>query len=184
MKAEQVIAQTRLWIERLVIGYQLCPFARAPFEADRIRYQVSFAPDQEILLERIVEELILLHRADARDVETSLLIVPELLLDFKDYLEMLELGETALKELRLEGTIQIASFHPKYRFQGSEPYDPANYTNRSPFPMFHLIREDSVERAVKHYPDPEKIPERNVQIMRELGLDKVKLILDEIKRAD
>jgi hypothetical protein len=184
MNAEQVIGQTRLWIERLVIGYQLCPFAKVPFDKDRIRYQVSFAPEREILLERLVEELVLLHRADPQDVETSFLIVPELLQDFRDYLDVLELGEIALKELGLEGIIQIASFHPEYRFAGSEPYDPANYTNRSPFPMFHLIREDSIERAIKYFPRPEEIPDRNVRVMRELGLEKVKQILDEIKRAD
>ncbi|TBR25646.1 DUF1415 domain-containing protein [bacterium] len=164
-----VIAATRKWLKDVVIGLNLCPFAREVYVAERIRYVVSPATDVEALRAQLAEELRLLPTLDPAATETTLLIHPGVLGDFLDYNDFLDLAEGALAELGLEGVLQIASFHPQYRFADAEPDDPANGTNRSPYPMLHLLREASVAKAVAGYPDADKIPERNIATLRRLA---------------
>jgi uncharacterized protein len=166
-----VVAGTRAWIERAVIGLDLCPFARAVYAADRIRYRVSAARDEDALLEDLAHELALLHATPERRCETTLLIHPRVLNDFYDYNAFLDAADASIDSLRLRGEIQIASFHPHYRFEATADDDIGNFTNRSPYPMLHLLREASVERAVAAFPDPSAIFERNIETLRRLGID-------------
>lgn len=162
-----VIAAMRSWVERAVIGLNLCPFARAV--ADRIRYRVSAATSADALLADLQAELLLLHESDAREVETTLLIHPHVLQDFLDFNDFLGVAEAAIDALGFSGAFQIASFHPQYRFAGSGADDIENYTNRAPYPTLHLLREESVERAVALVANPDSIYERNIETMRRLG---------------
>ncbi|MDQ6638514.1 MAG: DUF1415 domain-containing protein [Pseudomonadota bacterium] len=163
------LAETRAWVERAVIGLQLCPFAKAPQVRGQVRFVVSAASDAEALLGDLVDELNRLAAAPPERVETTLLIHPRVLADFEDHNDFLEIAEAALVALDLEGVIQIASFHPRYRFAGSAPDDIANATNRSPHPTLHLLREDSVERALASFADPAAIFEANIKTMTRLG---------------
>ena len=172
------IAATRRWLERIVIGLGLCPFAAAPHHAGRIAYSVCEGETHEAMYQAFLETLDGLLAADPQAVETSLLIAPRGLAAFEDYLDMVGLLEQALDEAGLEGVVQIASFHPDYRFAGAPADDPANHSNRSPLPMFHLIREDGLAAALEAYPDPEGIPQRNVERLRALGLDGIRELLD------
>jgi len=166
---EQVIATTQRWLERVVIGLNLCPFARAVFARNQIRYLVSSAESPDLLLADLSSALRELQASDSDRIDTVLLIHPQVLQDFFDYNQFLEQTDTALDELDLQGEIQIASFHPLYQFAGTGVDDIENCTNRSPYPMLHLLRERSVERAVAAYPDTAKIFERNIETLRELG---------------
>ena len=163
------IADTRRWLERAVIGLNLCPFAKAVHARDQIRYVLSDADDPRDLLEQLGEELLLLRDTPADVVDTTLLIHPQVLQDFLDYNDFLDDADALLAQLGLEGVIQIASFHPHYQFAGTEPDDIGNYTNRSPYPTLHLLREDSVARAVEAFPDPDAIVDRNQRTLAELG---------------
>ena len=165
----EVLAETRAWVERAVIGLQLCPFAKAPQVKGQVRYVVSEAGDAEALLGDLLEELRLLAAAPPERIETTLLVHPRVLVEFDDHNDFLEIAEAALVALDLEGVIQIASFHPHYRFAGSEPDDIANATNRSPHPTLHLLREDSIERALATFADPDSIFEANIATMERLG---------------
>lgn len=164
-----VIAATRNWLERAVIGLNLCPFAKAVHGKGQIRWVLSEARDPEVLLADLVRELRFLDSADAEAVETTLLVHPNVLGDFLDFNDFLDLADAALEELGLEGTLQVASFHPQYQFADSEPGDIANHTNRSPHPTLHLLREASIERAVASVPDAAGIYERNIQTLQRLG---------------
>lgn len=164
-----VIALTRRWVERAVVGLNLCPFARAPFAAERIRYRVSHATTAEALVDELVAELQSLQLSEPEDVETTLLIHPQVLNDFLDFNDFLEVADAAVEGLQLEGLIQVASFHPDYQFDGSAPEDIENYSNRAPYPILHLLREASVERAVELHPDTDQIFERNIETLRKLG---------------
>lgn len=164
---DAVIAATRRWVERAVIGLNLCPFARAV--ADRIRYRVSAATDADALLADLQSELLLLHESDPRDLETTLLIHPYVLQDFLDFNDFLGVAEAVIDALGFSGAFQIASFHPQYRFAGSGADDIENCTNRAPYPTLHLLREESVERAVAAVANPDSIYERNIETMRRLG---------------
>lgn len=164
-----MIAETRAWVERVVIGLNLCPFAKAPQVKGQVRYVLSEASEPETLLAALVDELRLLDGTPAEQVETTLLIHPHVLADFADYNDFLSLAEAAVAELDLEGVIQVASFHPRYQFAGSAPDDLGNATNRSPYPTLHLLREDSVERAVAAFPEAEAIFEANIATMERLG---------------
>ena len=166
---EEIVAATRDWLEKAVIGLDLCPFARAVHVRGQIRYAVSEAETPEDLLADLERELRTLATADPEAIDTTLLIHPWVLRDFLDYNDFLDVAEAAVADLGLEGEIQVASFHPHYRFAGSGPDDIENCTNRSPYPMLHLLRESSVERAVDTFPDTSKIPEKNVATMRRLG---------------
>ncbi|MCS6943907.1 MAG: DUF1415 domain-containing protein [Sutterellaceae bacterium] len=167
MTQEAVIAATRRWIERAVIGLNLCPFARGALP--RLRLAVSAATTTEALLADLVWELQYLAAADPRQLETTLLIHPYVLRDFLEFNDFLDVGDAAVRRLGLEGVIQIASFHPQYRFAGTAADDIENYTNRAPYPILHLLREDSVARALAAVRDPASIYRRNVEIMRRLG---------------
>jgi len=164
-----VLAETRAWVERVVIGLNLCPFAKAPQVKSQVRYVLSEARGPEALLAALVDELQLLAETPAEQIETTLLIHPHALADFADYNDFLGLAESAVAELDLEGVIQVASFHPQYQFAGSTPDDLGNATNRSPYPTLHLLREDSVERAVAAFPEAAAIFEANIKTMERLG---------------
>jgi hypothetical protein len=166
---DAVIAATRAWLERAVIGLDLCPFARAVHVRNQIRYAVSAARTPEALLADLLRELALLAAADPTAIETTLLIHPHALADFLDYNAFLGVAEAAVADLGLTGHLQVASFHPRYRFAGTAPDDIENHTNRSPYPMLHLLREASVERALASFPDPARIYEKNVETLRRLG---------------
>ena len=181
MNAEvgQVRAATRCWLERFVIGLGLCPFAAEPYREGRVAYRVTTATTDEAVYRDFVETVEDLLSHSPRTQETALLILSRGLSDFEDYLEMLEVLEQALADAGLAGTVQLASFHPDYRFEGVDEDDPANYSNRSPYPMFHLIRERELAAALARYPDPESIPARNVARLRALGVDGIRALLDD-----
>lgn len=174
------VTRTRNWLERVVIGLNLCPFAAAPYRNGRVIYTVSDAVSRETVYQAFLTALYELFTSDPLEHETTLLILSHGLQSFEDYLDALDEVEQAVAEAGLEGMVQVASFHPDYRFDGVAPDDPANFTNRSPFPMFHLIREDGLAAALESYPQPEQIPERNIRRLRELGLDGIRALLDEI----
>ena len=162
------LAITQSWVERVVIGLNLCPFAKAVQTRGQVRYRLSTAESSEQLLLDLKEELTSLQSADPDVVDTTLLVHPHVLQDFYDYNDFLAEADALLGELGLEGELQIASFHPDYCFADSEPADVANYTNRSPFPTLHLLREASVSRAVETFPDSARIYERNIATLRAL----------------
>lgn len=169
MTPEQVIAETRAWVEHAVVGLNLCPFAKAPLAKGQIRWVCSDAADADALLAQLTAELRLLAAADPEAVETTLLIHPQVLTDFLEYNNFLDVADAALDTLGLAGTIQIASFHPQYQFAGSAPDDVGNATNRSPYPTLHLLREASVDRAVAAFPQAEAIFEANIRTLEALG---------------
>lgn len=169
MNNDQVIADTRLWLERAVIGLNLCPFAKAAYLKNRVRLVVSEATDDEALLQDLIRELATLQVADEQACETTLLIHPQALTDFLDYNDFLDAADAAIDELGLEGLIQVASFHPQYQFAGSAAEDVENCTNRSPHPVLHLLREASIEQAVASYPAVDDIPARNMATLKTLG---------------
>lgn len=166
---DAVIAETRAWVERAVIGLNLCPFAKAPQVKGQVRYVRSAATDTEALLADLVAELERLAEAAPERIETTLLVHPGVLMDFEDFNDFLDIADGALAALDLEGVLQIASFHPDYRFADSAPDDIANATNRAPYPTLHLLREDSLDRAVAAFPAAEAIFEANIETMRRLG---------------
>ena len=167
--AELAIAETRAWVRRAVIGLNLCPFARAVDVKDQIRYVFSDATDPETLLATLVVELQRLADTDAALVDTTMLIHPRVLADFEDFNDFLELADAAVEDLDLDGVLQVASFHPRFQFADTEPDDITNATNRSPYPTLHLLREDSVDRAVAAFPEAEAIFERNMETLDKLG---------------
>jgi hypothetical protein len=164
-----VIRSTQRWLERAVIGLNLCPFAKAVHVKRQIRYAVSAATTADELLAELRHEIELLGRADPDEIDTTLLIHPQALNDFIDYHRFLKRADLAIRNLGQEGSLQIASFHPGYEFAGSAPDDIANFTNRSPYPMLHLLREASLDRAVAAFPDAATIYERNIDTLRRLG---------------
>ncbi|WP_133651178.1 DUF1415 domain-containing protein [Paraburkholderia flava] len=164
-----ILSETRHWLTRAVIGLNLCPFAKAVHVKQQIRYAISEATDMEGVLTDLEAELRALVDADPATIDTTLLIVPHALADFADYNDCLFFADRLLKQLRLEGELQIASFHPQYQFEGNEPDDIENYTNRAPWPILHLLREASIERAVDAFPDAADIYERNIETLRRLG---------------
>jgi uncharacterized protein len=167
--AERALAHTRAWVERAVIGLNLCPFAKAVQTKGLVRYVCSDARDTAALRAQLREELLRLAAADIGEVETTLLVHPWVLGDFLDYNDFLDDADELLRELKLIGELQVASFHPDYRFAGTEADDIGNATNRSPYPMLHLLREQSIDRAVAAFPDAEAIVEANQRTLRALG---------------
>jgi len=163
------IASTQCWLERAVIGLNLCPFAKAVHVKRQIRYAVSAAMTAEELLAELRHELELLARTSAEEIDTTLLIHPQAMIDFIDFHFFLKEADAAIRNLGQQGSLQIASFHPAYEFAGSTPDDIANYTNRSPHPMLHLLREASIDRAVAAFPDAAAIYDRNIATLRSLG---------------
>lgn len=167
--ADDPIAATRRWLERAVIGLNLCPFAKAVHVKQQVRFVASAATTPEGLLDELGRELLLLRDTPAEVIDTTVLVHPCVLQDFLDYNDFLALADDLVAQLGLEGELQVASFHPQYQFAGSEPDDIANFTNRAPHPTLHLLREASVERAVAAYPDPDVIVDRNIDTLRDLG---------------
>ncbi len=171
LEIASALDDTRRWIEKAVIGLELCPFAPVVYIADRIRYRVSSAADEETLRADLAQELTALAAAPENACETTLLIHPRALADFAAYNAFLDTADREVDALGLRGEIQIASFHPHYQFAGTASDDIGNYTNRSPHPMLHLLREASVERAVAANPDASAIYARNIETLRRLGIE-------------
>jgi len=158
-----VVEAVSRWLSDVVVGLNLCPFARKPQRAGQIRFRVSDAQDDEALLAELLAELRLLDTTPAAEIETTLVILPQYLADFADFNQFLDLAEWLLDRHDYRGIYQLATFHPHYQFAGTEPDDAENLTNRAPYPLLHLLREESVERALEKYPDPEGIPEHNIR---------------------
>lgn len=169
MTQEEVLAQTRHWLEKAVIGLNLCPFAKAVYVKNQVRLVVSKARHADDLLEELDRELDLLVATPAEEVDTTLLIHPTLFEDFLDFNDFLEIADGVVDEHGLEGVIQLASFHPQFQFDGTEPGDISNYTNRAPFAILHLLREESVDRAVEAFPEADSIFEQNIVTLEKLG---------------
>ena len=163
------IEETTAWLEKAVIGLNLCPFAKAVHSKGQIRWVLSDATEPAALLELLVQELQHLAAADPESIDTTLIVHPQVLRDFLDFNDFLGVAEEALEEMGLSGVLQIASFHPQFQFADTDEDDITNATNRSPFPTLHLLREDSVERAVAAFPDAEAIFDRNIETLRRLG---------------
>ncbi|HZE92653.1 MAG TPA: DUF1415 domain-containing protein [Rhizobacter sp.] len=165
----RVIAETQAWVSRAVVGLNLCPFARAVQVKNQIRYVVCHATDADELLSLLGDELQRLAEADPAEIETTLLIHPQVLTDFADFNDFLEAADAAVEQRGCEGVLQVASFHPHYQFAGTAADDVTNATNRSPYPTLHLLREESVERAVQAFPEAEAIYDQNIRTMEKLG---------------
>jgi hypothetical protein len=181
---DPALAATRAWLEKAVIGLDLCPFARAVHVGGRIRYRLSRATTTAQLLADLGDELRLLAASDVDEIETTLLVHPQVLTDFLDYNDFLDIADAALEALGLADALQVASFHPQYRFVGAEPDDITNYTNRSPHPTLHLLRQASVDRAVAVFPDASAIFDANIATMRRLGHDGWRRLLGSAAEGD
>jgi uncharacterized protein len=167
---DHVLQQTRLWLEKAVIGLNLCPFAKAVYVKNQIRLVVSKARHADDFLEELDRELDLLVATPASEIDTTLLIHPTPFEDFLDFNDFLEIADGVVDEHELDGVVQLASFHPKFQFDGTDVDDISNYTNRAPFAILHLLREESVERAVAAFPQAEAIFETNIATLEKLGL--------------
>lgn len=166
---------TRTWLKTVIAGYNICPFAKRELDKNSVNFAVDFSTDWEQCLLNLIMECEKLDQQP--EIETSLLIYARAFAEFDDYLDFIGLAETLLVAQGYEGIYQLASFHPDYCFEDATSDDPANYTNRSPYPMLHLLRESSIEQALAHYPDPENIPQRNIALTRAVGLAKMKTLL-------
>lgn len=171
------IAATRHWLEQVVIGLNLCPFAKGVHLKQQIRWVESPARDAERLLVDLVRELQFLADADPETVDTTLLIHPHALNDFLDYNDFLDVADAAIEQLGLGGVLQVASFHPDYQFEGTDRDDAGNLSNRSPYPTLHLLREDSIDRAVAAFPDAARIYERNIETLQRLGVERWRALM-------
>jgi hypothetical protein len=182
MASKVVLDATQAWLKSIIIEYNICPFAKRELERGSIRFSVNQDTEIENCLLNLMTEC---DRLDTdQNIETTLLIFANAFTAFDDYLDFLEMAETLLVDQSYEGIYQLASFHPDYCFEGAEQDDPANYTNRSPYPMLHLLRESSIKRAVSTYPHPENIPQRNIELTRELGLAKMQALLANCYQAN
>ena len=165
----QVVADTQAWLDKAVIGLNLCPFAKAVVAKQQVRMVVCMDSEPEQVLQMLQQEMQLLVDTDAAVLDTTLLIAPKLLPDFLDFNEFLFDCDSVLVSMELEGVLQIADFHPRYQFAGTQPDDISNFTNRAPYPTLHLLREESIDKAVAAFPDASLIYERNVQVLEALG---------------
>jgi uncharacterized protein len=172
---DETARTVRRWVETIVVGLNLCPFAHRELAHDRVRFAVTDATSEDQLSTALVRELALLQSDSS--IETTLLIHPSALENFSDYNEFLDRADQVLRQLNLEGVFQVASFHPRYQFAGTAPDDAENYTNRSPFPLLHLIREDSLEQAIAAFADVDDIPARNIGLMNDLGREKLQTLV-------
>lgn len=179
-----IIARTRHWVKQVVVELNLCPFARKPYEGEQVRYVVSKAAQPVVLLEDLNAELEHLRETDEKDVETTILILPCVLQDFLDYNDFLGMVDDLLDEGGYTGEFQVASFHPDYQFAGTHADDAENYTNRSPYPMLHLLRSSGMARAIDGYARPDKIPERNIRTMEKLGAERMRELLKECMQIE
>lgn len=167
----EVLEQARRWVENIVIKHNFCPFAHKPFKNQQIRFVACISDDIEVLAEQLFSELQFLQAADHALIETSILVAPNCLQRFDEYNQFLDVVDALIDQLQLNGIIQIASFHPDYQFADLAPDDVRNYTNRSPYPSFHLILEESIEHARNTYPDVDAIPERNMELLLKNGTE-------------
>lgn len=168
---EDINAICRQWLERAVIGLNLCPFARRSYQLHRLRFSISHARHIDAFLELLENELHFLLQTPATEIETTLVIEPNLFADFDVFLDVVALAEQVLEDIDATGTIQIAPFHPNFQFADEAPEDITNYTNRSPYPILHLIRESSIDQAVAAFPDAGAIYERNKTLLRKMGTE-------------
>jgi hypothetical protein len=166
----QVEAQVRGWLREVVVGLNLCPFARPLLESPGLRIAVCEETANEALLRTFLQELDLLQRATEHEITTTLLVFPHTLVDFEVYLQFVEAAQALLLEAGLEGLVQLASFHPQYLFAGEPAGDASHYSNRSPYPIIHLLREDMLGRALEDFVDPQQIPARNIETLNKLGV--------------
>lgn len=177
-----ITQQVDQWLNDVVIGLNLCPFAAKPQRNKQIKIFVSEAYQEEALLEDILLQLIELSNTEPEKLETTLVVVPNMLDDFWDYNLFIDWVEGLIKQQDWEGIFQVATFHPDYCFGGAEPEDDENLTNRSPYPIFHLIREESMEKVLKHYPDPESIPDTNIARVSALSEEERKTLFPYLFR--
>ncbi|WP_404408974.1 DUF1415 domain-containing protein [Pseudidiomarina marina] len=176
----QITAQTKAWVDQVIVQFNLCPFARREVEQQTIHYQVETSAD---IAEQLQALLKLIQKLDTQpDIATALLILPNGVSDFDDYLDLVDYAERLLELEGYDGVYQLATFHPEYQFADSDADDAANYTNRAPYPMLHVLREDSVANALASYTKPERIPERNIDFARQKGADFFAKILDDIAK--
>jgi len=175
-----VTQQTRNWLKDIIIKLNFCPFANREFINDSIRYSISHASDLESGLHALAEEFN--HLDNHPETETTLLVFPECFAEFDNFLELIDYANQLLNELSYESVYQLAHFHPDYCFDGVEADDASNYTNRSPYPMLHLIREASLQKAIQAHPDPEGIPDTNIILARKLGSAKMQSLLEQCKK--
>ncbi|HLU03064.1 MAG TPA: DUF1415 domain-containing protein [Advenella sp.] len=167
----QIENRVRHWLEKAVIGLNLCPFAKSVYVKNQVRIAICQAQDRHALTAQLYEELQWLMNIPAQQTDTTLLVVPYMCEQFSDFNDYLDIAEAVLDELELVGEIQLASFHPLYQFADTEPDDLSNYTNRAPYPILHLLREDSLDKAAQQYPDASVIFQRNIAVVQELGRD-------------
>jgi hypothetical protein len=172
---DEVVITVKLWIDKVIVGLNFCPFAKKEMERNTIHYAVSPATTVNDALSRLLDELAILDQQ--QDVQTTLIIFPLGFGNFENYLDMLELANSLMAQGGYAGIYQLASFHPDYCFEGEDKNDPANYTNRSPYPILHILRESSIEAVLKRYPEPESIPENNIIKARELGTSFLQALL-------
>jgi len=165
-----IVAAMRTWVERAVVGLTLCPFAKAVHVKGQVRYVVSRARTPEALVADLARGLHALAAIDPEEIDNTLVIAPYVLDDFLDFNAFLDVADATVEALGYAGVLQVASFHPRYQFEGTEPDDVSNFSNRAPYPVLHLLREASVDRAVAAYPDADAIPNRNIATLRRLGL--------------
>jgi len=175
MEDKKIVGAVRRWVEDLIVELNLCPFAGRELVRNRIRFVATESTTEEQLLMALETELALLD--DDATVETTLLIHPDVLQDFFDYNQFLDMADQLLVQMGLEGVYQVASFHPAYQFAGTAEDDVENYTNRSPYPLLHLLREASLERSITTYPGIEEIPDRNIEKMNSLGREKLQALI-------
>ena len=179
---EQAIARVHAWIERFVVDLNLCPFARPVVSSDALRIVACDSASPEAIATMLITELDRLSQSSESDIATSVLVFPEGLEAFDDYLGFLDDAQRVLEEMGLDGEIQIASFHPDYHFEG-EPVDAvSHFTNRAPYPLIHFLRETMVSTVLENYPNPERIPERNIQTLERLGLASIERLLHSLDR--
>ena len=171
MPDDAIIAATRRWVDRAVIGLNLCPFAKGVQSKGQVLYVVSHAADAQELLDDLKTELHALHASDPAQRDTTLLIAPQVFADFLDFNDFLDRADRLLRKMRMDGDYQIASFHPQFLFADAEADDVSHHTNRAPYPILHLLREASIDRAVEAFPDASLIFEKNMQTLRALGVE-------------
>ena len=176
---EEVEADVRQWLEKAVIGLNFCPFAASVYHTGRVRFAVSSAETAVEVVDAAIEEVVDLVETPPEETSTTLVVVPNALADFRAFLDVAETVRAALSEAEVEGVLQVATFHPDYQFAGTEPDDLGNYTNRAPYPILHLLREDEVSEAVDNHPDPEGIPEQNIERLRQMGREEVEALWAE-----
>ncbi len=182
--SEKIHAQIRAWLDTFVVGLNLCPFAKPVLAADTLRLAVAAGSNTEPLARSFLEELDRLQQSAESEIATTLLVIPEGLAAFDDYLDFVELANQMVEQVGLLGTVQVATFHPNYCFEGEPSEGVSHYTNRSPYPMLHLLREEALEAAIAAYPEAEQIPARNIARLEALGCEQVLALWAQLRAAD